>query len=192
MFTGIITNLGKISAKERKKLKISAGKKLLDKLKIGDSISIDGICLTVTGINKKSFVVEFMPETENKTNLKYLKIDSLVNLELPATPASFLSGHILQGHVDTTAMLASIKEQGNSRILKFSIPPSLSKYIVEKGSIAVNGISLTVIQIGKNFFTTGIIPHTWKNTMLHKLKLGDFVNIEVDILGKIFEKLMKI
>lgn len=191
MFTGIITNLGKISAIEGKKLKIETYKQLPGRIMIGDSISVNGICLTVTETNKKTFAVEFMPETENRTNLKYLKVGNLVNLELPVTPTSFLSGHILQGHVDSLGRLESIKIEGNSRILKFSFPNNFFKYLVEKGSIAVNGISLTVIQTGRNFFTCGIIPHTWENTMLKNLKKGDFVNLEADILAKYLERLVE-
>lgn len=189
MFSGIISHLGQITTKKGKLLQISADQKFLDLFKLGDSISVNGICLTVTQKDKKSFSADFMPETENRTNLKYLKVGELVNLELPATPNSFLSGHIVQGHIDTISRLINIKK--DSRILKFEISSAFLKYIVEKGSIAVNGISLTVISAEKNFFTCGIIPHTWENTMLKKIKPGDFVNIEFDILGKYIEKLIK-
>lgn len=192
MFTGIISDLGRIITKDTKQLQISADQKFLNSFKLGDSISVSGICLTVVQKSSEAFSVDFMPETENKTNLKYLKNGDMVNLELPANPNSFLSGHILQGHIDTTAELSSIKKEGNSRILKFEISSTFLKYIVEKGSISVNGISLTVIEAGNNFFTCGIIPHTWENTMLNTIKIGDFVNIEVDILGKYIEKLIKI
>lgn len=191
MFSGIISQLGQITAKKAKLLQISADKKFPDLFKSGDSISVNGICLTVMQKDRKGFAADFMPETENKTTLKYLKVGDIVNLELPATPNSFLSGHILQGHIDTIAGLSSIRKEGNSRILEFKILPEFSKYIVSKGSIAVNGISLTVIKAGRNFFTCGIIPHTWKNTMLKDIKLGDFVNIELDLLGKYLEKLFK-
>ncbi len=192
MFTGIITNLGKVTSKSKNKLIIKTDQVFIGKLSKGTSIAIDGICLTVVDLMKNSFSIDFMPETEEKTNIKYLKISDLVNLELPATADSFLSGHIVQGHVDEVAKLETITEEGNSYILKFSIPKDLSKYIVEKGSIAVNGISLTVIDIGDNFFTVGIIPHTWNKTMLHTIKSGNYVNIEVDILAKYLEKLIKV
>ncbi len=191
MFSGIISNLGQITTKKSKLLQITTDQKFLGFFKKGDSISVNGICLTVIQKNGKSFSADFMLETENKTTLKYLKVGDLVNLELPASPSSFLSGHIVQGHVDTVSRLTDIKKEGNSRILKFEIPFKFLKYIVEKGGVAVNGISLTVISVGKNFFTCGIIPHTWKNTMLNTIKVGDFVNIEVDILGKYLEKLIK-
>lgn len=191
MFTGIITNLGKISEIKNKKLKIATDKKLLDKLNRGDSISVDGVCLTVADVDNNSFGVEIIPETESKTSLQYLKKGSLINLELPATSNTFLSGHIVQGHVDGLGELESIKIAGNSRILKFSVPSKIAKYLVEKGSVAINGISLTIIEVKNNQFSVGIIPHTWKNTMLKNLKLGDFVNLEVDILAKYLERLSK-
>jgi riboflavin synthase len=192
MFTGIITNLGEIINRPENKLIIKTDRALIGKLSKGTSIAVDGICLTVVDLIKNNFSIDFMPETEEKTNIRYMKNSDLVNLELPATVESFLSGHIVQGHIDEVAKLETINEEGNSYILKFSIPKDLSKYIVEKGSIAVNGISLTVIDIGDKFFTVGIIPHTWDKTMLHTIKLGDYVNIEVDILAKYLEKLIKI
>jgi len=191
MFTGIITHLGEIKNKSENRLNIKTDKDLIAKLSIGTSIAVDGICLTVIRFSKDSFWLDFMPETEDKTNIKYLKVGNLVNLELPATPTSFLSGHITEGHIDGVAKLEDIKRRGNSRMLKFSIPYHLSKYIVSKGSIAVNGISLTVIRVESDSFTVGLIPHSWTNTMLHTLKTGDFVNIEVDILAKYLENLFK-
>lgn len=191
MFTGIITHLGKIKNKKENSLNIKTDKKLVARLSEGTSIAVNGICLTVIGSSKDSFSVDFMPESEAKTNIKYLKEGGLVNLELPATPTSFLSGHILQGHIDGVSKLLNIKNEGNSRILKFSISSNLSKYIVSKGSITVNGISLTVIEARKGYFTVGIIPYTWRNTMLHTLRVRDFVNVEVDILAKYLEKLLK-
>lgn len=115
----------------------------------------------------------------------------MVNLELPATPTTLLSGHIIQGHIDGVAKLVNITKQENSYILKFSLPTNLAKYLAKKGSIAVNGISLTVIEAGKEFFTVGIVPYTWDNTTLKNIETGDSVNIEVDILAKYIEKLLK-
>lgn len=191
MFTGIITNLGEISKKGTNKLSIKANKKLVRKLSDGLSIAIDGICLTIISKSEKEFSVDFMPETEAKTNIKYLKVGSLVNLELPATYQSFLSGHVVEGHIDGVGQLVSIKKQNNSYILKFSIPENLSSYIVNKGLITVSGISLTVIDIDRDYFTVGIIPYTWDNTILHTLKIGHFINIEVDILAKYIKKLLR-
>ncbi|MBU1000856.1 riboflavin synthase [Patescibacteria group bacterium] len=189
MFTGIITHLGKVSEITNKSLVIQATRNLLSKISKGTSISINGICLTVIDTNKHSFKIDFMPETKIRTNIKYLQPDDLVNLELPLAPTDFMSGHIVQGHVDTVAKLTNITKQGISRTLKFSIPDKFSKYMVAKGSVAVNGISLTVTETGKDRFTVAIIPYTWTNTILHTIKKNDFVNIEVDILAKYVEKL---
>lgn len=191
MFTGIINNLGRVVNKTKTSLIIKTDKDFLTRLEKGASVAIDGICLTVVTYNKNSFEVNVMSETIKRTNIQYLQLGNLVNLELPTTANSFLSGHIVQGHIDGTAKLQDIIHQRNSHILKFSIPNSFSKHIVEKGSIAVNGISLTVIKVAKNYFTVGIIPHTWAKTVLHTIKVGDFVNVEVDILAKYVEKLLK-
>jgi len=192
MFTGIITHLGKVGNKSENNLIIKTDKELINSLSKGASIAVNGICLTVGDLIEDSFSIDYMPETEKKTNIKYLRAGSLVNLELPATANSLLSGHIVQGHIDGVAKLEIITQEGNSYILKFLIPKDLSKYIVGKGSVAVNGISLTVIGIGEYFFTVGIIPHAWNKTMLHTIKLGDYVNIEVDILAKYLEKLINL
>lgn len=191
MFTGIITHLGKVVNKSKNSLVIKSDKELIHSLCKGASIAVDGICLTVVDTAEDSFSINYMPETEKKTNIQYFQTGNTVNLELPATANSLLSGHIVQGHIDGIANLETIIQEGNSYILKFVISQGLSKYIVEKGSIAVNGISLTVIGVGDSYFTVGIIPHTWNNTMLHTVRLGDSVNIEVDILAKYVEKLIK-
>lgn len=191
MFTGIINHLGKVAKEEGQALTISADRHFLAKIKKGTSIAVNGICLTAVKTNKNSFEVNFMPETKKCTNIAYLQINDLVNLELPATPNTFLSGHIVQGHIDGISRLLDIKFAENSRILKFSLPPVFLKYIIEKGSIAINGISLTVIETKEKYFTVGIIPYTWDNTMLKSVKVGDLVNIEVDILAKYIEKLTK-
>lgn len=192
MFTGIITHLGKLSKKEAAIFTFNTDPVFCKKIDIGTSIAINGACLTVS---KKpihsSFSVEVMPETLTKTMLENIKVGNLVNLELPLTPQTFLSGHIVQGHVDGISKLLDIKIRGSSRILKFSTSPAFSKYIVPKGSIAINGISLTVIEAKKHYFTVGIISYTWNNTMLHTMKIGSFTNIEVDILAKYLERLLK-
>ena len=190
MFTGIITHTGKIIGKTGTGLTIEAGKDLVANLVKGASVAVDGICLTDIDNAQTTFSVDVMPETVERTNLKYLKSGDLVNLELPATASSLMSGHIVQGHIDGTARLETSVCAGNSRVLKFSFSESLSKYVVEKGSIALNGISLTVIEAARNYFTVGIIPHTWEKTMLHALAVGDRVNIEVDVLAKYIEKLL--
>lgn len=191
MFTGIITHLGKFVGIKKSVFTFTAKSAFCKKISQGTSIAVNGVCLTALAkptIN--SFSVEIMPETAKKTTLGQLRKEDMVNLELPVTPQSLLSGHIVQGHIDGTAKLINTSIKGNSRILKFSISPDLSKYLADKGSVAINGISLTVIKAERNYFTVGIIPYTFKNTMLHTLEIGDLVNIEVDILAKYAERLL--
>ncbi|MCU0653040.1 MAG: riboflavin synthase [Candidatus Pacebacteria bacterium] len=190
MFTGIIKDTGRVQDISEDCLVIRTESNLLGRLWLGASVAIDGICLTVTGLNQASFSVQIMPETIRRTNLRHLQGGDQVNLELPATPESFLAGHIVQGHIDGTARVMEIVADGNSHRLKFEVAPSLARYIVSKGSIAVNGVSLTVIDGGESYFTVGVVPHTWISTMFHRLKIGDFANIEVDVLAKYVEKIM--
>ncbi|MFD1417994.1 riboflavin synthase [Companilactobacillus keshanensis] len=186
MFTGIIKEVGKIvridDLKETKKLTV--GYQKLSGIGLGDSISVNGVCLTVTSFNKKSFTVDIMPESFRRTNLSDLKIDSSVNLEQSLLVHDRLDGHFVLGHVDAIAKLLRRTKDQNSIILKFEFPEKYQKYIVEKGSIAVNGISLTVILVDKNTFKVGIIPHTLSETNLKNLDENDLVNIEVDVLGR--------
>lgn len=192
MFTGIITHLGKLIEKNSTKYKFNAPKTFCSQITKGTSVAINGACLTILKKpTSNSFFVEIMPETVKKTILKRLKTDDLVNLELPLTSKSFISGHIVQGHVDRVGLIKKIKKEGNSQLLTINISKKLSNYIVEKGSIAVNGISLTVIDSQSTYFTVGIIPYTWSHTMLQQVKTGDLVNLEVDILAKYLEKLSK-
>lgn len=190
MFTGIISHLGKVIDKTGTSLTIETDIELLNKLNSGMSIALNGVCLTIVAFNNNSFSIDFMPETAKITNIRYLQKEALVNLELPATPNSFLTGHIVQGHIDTVGKILNIEESGNSKLFTFSIPKNISRYIVKKGSIAVNGISLTVIEITDNSFTVGIIPYTWEKTMLHAANVDDYVNLEVDVFAKYLEKLI--
>ncbi len=190
MFTGIITHLGSVVKKKSDTLVIRIPDDFHKKVKVGTSVSVNGICLTVTKIETRHFLTfNFMPETSKKTNIQYLQPGDIVNLELPVTTDTLFAGHIVQGHIDGTAVTTSIEPEGNSRIFRFNVHKNLSKYMIDKGSVGVNGISLTIIEAGKDFFTVGIIPHTWKHTMLHTAKVGDVVNVEVDILAKYVEKL---
>jgi riboflavin synthase len=192
MFTGIITDLGKLNEKHRSVFTFHAGHAFCKKLNRGTSVAVNGVCLTtVAKPAKDSFSVEIMRETQKRTMFENLKPNDLVNLELPATPNTFLSGHLISGHIDGTAKLRKMIQEGNSHILKFSIPKSLSQYIVKKGPIAVNGISLTVIEATKDYFTIGVIPYTWEKTMLQRINIGEMVNIEVDIIAKYLEKLLR-
>ncbi|HSW87779.1 MAG TPA: riboflavin synthase [Candidatus Saccharimonadales bacterium] len=191
MFTGIITHVGQVTEKTNNGVTIKTDTELIKKISKGTSVAVDGICLTVVSFTKDTFSIDFMPETAEKTNIQYITPDTLVNLELPATSETFLAGHIVQGHIDGTAAIRSIEMQDNSHLFSFTLSEGLNKYIVEKGSIAVNGISLTVIEVGNDYFTVGIIPHTWEKTMLHQANIGDIVNIEVDVLAKYIEKLLR-
>lgn len=191
MFTGIITNVGKLVRKQSPLFVFQTDKSFCKNLNSGTSISVNGVCLTVVKKTQNSFSVEIMPETVKKTMLETLNVEDLVNLELPATLDTFLSGHIVQGHIDCVGKIVKIVPDGNSRVIQISIPANLSKYVVEKGSIAVNGISFTVIKANRNYFSVGIIPFTWKNTMLNSIKIGNKVNVETDILAKYIAKFFK-
>ena len=185
MFTGIIRAGGTITAKTPTSLTISINRAFGRTLKRGDSIAVNGVCLTVTHRPSAStFTADVMPETLKRTTLGHLALKTLVNLERPATPTTFLDGHIVQGHIDCTARVESIVHVGNSRIITFRLPKTWMKYIVEKGSVAINGVSLTIINVKKGVLTVGIIPHTWNNTTFNTLAIGDDVNIETDIIAK--------
>jgi riboflavin synthase len=191
MFTGIISHVGVVARASDARLAVAADRDVMKRLKIGASISVQGVCLTVAARRGNVFEAAVMPETAARTNLPLLRPRALVNLELPATPETFLSGHIVQGHIDGEATLTRIERDGNARVLTFSVPSALSKYIVEKGSIALNGISLTVIDARAKTFTVGIVPHTWKTTMLHAMRVGDHANAEADVVAKYVGKFAK-
>lgn len=191
MFTGIILEVGKLKKREDSLYVISATKTFIKKLELGTSVAINGACMTVVSIyDEKSFSVEVMPESQKKTTLGNMKINDLINLELPATPETFLSGHIVQGHVDGIGTIKSISDEGISRIVVITSSQEIQKYIVNKGSITVNGVSLTVISSDKDSFKVGIIPYTWEHTMLHVIEIGTEVNLENDIFAKYTEKLL--
>jgi len=191
MFTGIITHMGTVLKTTVTGLEIKTLREFLVRVQKGASIAVDGTCLTVVRRRQNSFTVAVIPETFRRTQLRFLQPGGFVNLERPMTAQSFLSGHLVQGHVDGTARLQTVIRRGNSRVLAFTLPPSLARQIVEKGSIAVNGISLTVMSVTRRGFTVGIIPHTWEHTTLRSLKVGDRVNIETDILAKYVAKLCR-
>lgn len=192
MFTGIIKDIGKLKEKKGSMYTFMTQSSLYQKVSVGDSIAVNGACLTVfRKLPPNIFFVNLMPETEKKTTLGRLQPNDTVNLELPATPKTFLSGHLAQGHVDGVGTIKNIRKHGNSRIMTISLLPKLASLIINKGSIAVNGISLTVIKTGKNFFTVGVIPFTWEHTIFKKAKVGDKVNIEVDAIGKYIHKFLK-
>ncbi|PIU83393.1 MAG: riboflavin synthase [Elusimicrobia bacterium CG06_land_8_20_14_3_00_38_11] len=186
MFTGIIEDLGTV--KKISKTQITVETKL-DDIKIGDSVSVNGVCLTV--INRSLLVTRYSlvtfdisEETFKKTNLGKLKIGIIVNLERALKSGGRLGGHFVTGHIDGVGKILRISLFHNSRIVKFSNPENLTKYITEKGSVAMDGISLTIAEKKVNSFSAAIIPHTLKNTTLGIKKVGDTVNIETDILAK--------
>ncbi len=189
MFTGIINHLGKLIKNKKSTFVFKAKKDFYQKLEKGMSVSANGTCLTVVDLpTKQSFSIDIMPETVSKTMFKTLKINDVVNLELPLTLNDFISGHLVQGHVDGIGIIKKIEQNGNSKILTISYPIELSKQIIKKGSITINGISLTVISVNRKSFNVGIIPFTYANTMLRNIKIGDMINIETDLIGKYIEK----
>lgn len=193
MFTGIIEEIGtikKFSKSGNDALIIVECKNVLEDTKIGDSIAINGVCQTVTSIDKNSFSAQVSSETLNVTTFSKLKTGAKINLERALTLNSRLGGHIVSGHIDGLAKVKNIQKQSEFYNLNFEIEKNLEKYIAKKGSVAINGVSLTIAEIISNEFAVAIIPHTFENTNLNCLKTGDFVNIEVDILAKYVEKIL--
>lgn len=186
MFTGLISQIGTVQnitkTADGAKFAVKAN---FDDLKIGDSIAVSGVCQTITAINGNIFEFAAMNETLKHTNFSMLKCGSLVNLERAMCANGRFDGHIVTGHVDDIAKLLSIKNDGISKIFKFEFD---TKYIVKKGSICINGVSLTVSDVEADYFEVSLIPHTLQNTNLGSLNVGDFVNIENDVLAKYIEK----
>ncbi len=193
MFTGIIEGLGKIKRLTMKGadavLEIEAAIDLND-VSIGDSIAVNGACLTVTARNQNIFSADVSAETLGKTTLKLLQTGAKVNLEKSLRAGGFIGGHFVLGHVDATGRILSRTQKSGSLILAVEIDDKLSRYIVEKGSVAIDGVSLTVNKLEKGRFYVNIIPYTVANTTLGMKKEADLVNIETDVLGKYVEKLL--
>jgi len=187
MFNGIIYNQGivkKILISKKGKSIFIYSKIPVNKKRIGISISCDGVCLTLVSIRKKILEFYLLHETVNRSRFKYLKIGDKINLELPLKYGQDISGHICQGHVDTTSKIINIYKKGASRILEFSVNKKYKKILIEKASILINGISLTISKITKKGFEVWIIPHTLKLTNLSNIKINSIVNVEFDILSK--------
>jgi len=187
MFNGIIYNQGivkKILISKKGKSIFIYSKIPVNKKRIGISISCDGVCLTLVSIRKKILEFYLLHETVNRSRFKYLKIGDKINLELPLKYGQDISGHICQGHVDTTSKIINIYKKGASRILEFSVNKKYKKILIEKASILINGISLTISKINKKGFEVWIIPHTLKLTNLSNIKINSIVNVEFDILSK--------
>ena len=189
MFTGIVEEVGVVAKISDNGMTVQASK-VLEDVKLGDSIAVNGTCLTAVSFTKGEFSVDLSPETMRRTSLGKLSEGSLVNLERALLASDRMGGHIVQGHVDGTGRIMSTKTDGDSIIFRVRIPKRLNKYIVEKGFIAVDGISLTVVQRGASSFTLAVIPFTLKNTNLARLLVGDQVNLEADILAKYIESLL--
>ncbi|EJO5348620.1 riboflavin synthase [Clostridium botulinum] len=193
MFTGIVEEVGKI-------LKIESGKdflhitiegsKILNPLSLGDSVSVNGVCLTVTSFNSNSFTADVMAETLKKSSLKTLSKGSLVNLERAVTLNKPLGGHIVSGHIDGLGEIKNIKKEGIATILEIKTKKDLLKYMVPKGSVALDGVSLTIVDVKEESFTVSLIPHTKEETILMNKDIDSIINIECDILGKYIYKFM--
>ena len=194
MFTGLIEEVSPILAIQVRgdgygmELKSQV---VIQDLKIGDSVSVNGICLTVIRQTENSFFVEAVSETVSRTTLKSFRTGQKVNLERALMAQSRLGGHFVQGHIDGVAQVARIEDQKPGFLLTLRMPTDLSRYCVEKGSIAINGVSLTIAQVRQHHVSIALIPHTAKSTTLGQLAVGDRVNIEVDIIAKYVEKFSK-
>lgn len=193
MFTGIVEEVGTIQSIKRGRkssvLKIK-GQKVLQGTRIGDSISTNGICLTVTKVGNDFFEADVMSESLNRTNIGELVPGSYVNLERALSLATRLGGHIVSGHIDGTGKIRNLKRDDNAVLITIETAPELLRYIIEKGSIAIDGVSLTVVTVNDQFFKVSIIPHTGEETILLQKKMGDTVNLECDMIGKYVEKLL--
>lgn len=188
MFTGIVEEVGSVKAVEEGRLVIGASEVLLD-VNIGDSIAVNGACLTVTTYDESGFSVDVVPETLRRTNLGELASGSPVNLERSMPAYGRFGGHMVQGHIDGTAVIRSIKPEKDALMVIFDAPPSIMRYLVEKGFIAVDGASLTIVNCDNFSFSVTIIPHTQENTVFKSKRVGDSVNLEVDIMAKYVERL---
>lgn len=191
MFTGIIEEIGKVKAITRGANSIRltiAVKKILDDIHIGDSICTNGVCLTVTTFDNDSYTADVMPETMNRTNFKDLRINDLVNCERAMPANGRFGGHIVSGHIDGTGVISKMTRDDKAIRVKIETRPEILRYIVEKGSITIDGISLTVTDVSSFDFGVSIIQHTQDETTLTKKKIGDTVNLENDIVGKYIEK----
>jgi riboflavin synthase len=186
MFTGLGEAVGEIASLElmppgiRMRVQTTLGAELMP----GDSLAVNGVCLTVVSADKAGIEADVSPETARVTTLGSTRRGAIVNLERPLRADSRLGGHFVQGHVDATAAVDEIREDGDSRWMTVRFPPELASYIVRKGSIAVNGVSLTVAGVDDHRFGVQVIPYTWAHTNFHALKAGDAVNLECDVLAK--------
>jgi len=193
LFTGIIQKVGTFKRKTKKGNKyqlVIDVDDFLDDVSIGDSIAVNGVCLTVVDYSANSFTVDVMPETVKATNIDNLQSGAKVNLEKSLQPKSFMGGHIVNGHVDGIGTIKSIKEEKNAKIFTIEVGKEITKYLVDKGSVALNGISLTVMDFSDDTLKVSLIPETIRSTNLKYLEQGDEINIETDIIGKYVHKML--
>ena len=189
MFTGIVEAVGEVVHKTDTELVVDAAFADGDAPAVSDSVSVNGACLTVTEVVGGAFSFDTVPETLRRTNLGALYPGAPVNIERPMRADGRFGGHVVQGHVDAAGAVLSITTEGESRLFKFEAPPSVMRYVVEKGFIAVDGTSLTVVSCSHRAFSAAIVPYTWENTVLGSRKVGDAVNLEADIMAKYVERL---
>ncbi len=189
MFTGIINNIGIVTSVSDNLLSINTENKLFKNIETGTSVSVDGVCLTLTSLEDDSINFQISNESINRSIIKYYKIDSYVNLETPVKANDFLSGHIVQGHIDEVSKVIDITEQENN-LWEFKFSSNNSKYLVDKGSVTINGVSLTTNKPNKSEFTIAVIEETYKRTNFQYLEPDTQVNIEYDILSKYVERLI--
>ncbi len=189
MFTGIVEEVGNVAHVSTNSLAVEAST-VMPGLKLGDSIAINGACLTVVECGPSRFAVDLAPETMRRTALGALENGGPVNLERALAAGDRMGGHIVQGHVDGTGRVTSIRNDDDCIILRIRAPKRLMPYVVEKGFVAIDGISLTVVKKGSSSFTLSVIPYTLRNTNLHRIRVGDRVNLEADILAKYVESLL--
>jgi riboflavin synthase len=188
VFTGIVEEIGRVASVPAGSLVIAASQ-VLKGMQLGGSIAVNGVCLTVTDFDRQSFSVDVMPETLKRTNLGLLRTRDRVNLERPLALGGELGGHLVQGHVDDTGRIASATSEGESVLMRFEASPEVMRFIVSKGFIAVDGVSLTVVSRDTDSFWVSIVDYTRQHTILGSQKVGDTVNLEVDIIAKYVERL---
>tara|TARA_B110000503_G_scaffold140643_1_gene232045 strand:- start:852 stop:1445 length:594 start_codon:yes stop_codon:yes gene_type:complete len=194
MFTGIIETIGFVKdvVKDQENIHLTIASEITNELKIDQSVAHNGVCLTVVEIKDNQYTVTAIKETINKTTLGLWKKNDAINLERAMILGSRLDGHIVQGHVDQTGICTEIKETDGSWYFTFKYDKSLSNITIEKGSITINGTSLTVVNSQLNFFSVAIIPYTYENTNFSKLKIGDVINLEFDVIGKYVKRLAEL
>jgi len=193
MFTGIIESVGFVKnlQQEKENLHITIESNFTHELKIDQSIAHNGVCLTIVNIKSKEYTVTAIKETLDKSNLKYLTVGSEINLERAMILGARLDGHIVQGHVDQTAVCTNIAEENGSWVFSFEYDNTYNNITIEKGSITINGVSLTVVNSQKNSFSVAIIPYTYEFTNFHTFKAGTVVNLEFDVIGKYVARLLE-